>query len=353
MASALSRRPSSPALRSLCLLLCAPTEALRTPPLPSAARENPSLLVRLPEARSPADELMGKPARAIIPGLGSMLRELRFPTPPRAEEGHVSLHPSPASRTEREGRSTGGRELRLSLHGKQHTLLCGVSSQLEATLEDGGVFLSLNAHADKHLHKVGLGKLTCERFLAASRIKRWWMGPTHGTCGGEVPSETQFLLLQLADDAYAVLLPLVDGDMRTCLRAGKGDELLAEVQSGCPDVRAKRVENVMYVGVGSSPFELLRGAFDAVSRRLKTFEVVHRKPTPAGKHYPHPFRCHSVIARACQVCLLVQISTCSAGAHGTPSTSPSVPLASARASLLSTMGARLRECWSSTTDGKQ
>jgi len=51
------------------------------------------------------------------------------------------------------------------------------------------------------------------RFLAAARKKLWWMTPEWGTASGDVPPETQFLLLELAEGGpYAILLPLIDSD---------------------------------------------------------------------------------------------------------------------------------------------
>ena len=41
------------------------------------------------------------------------------------------------------------------------------------------------------------------------------------------------------------------------------------------------MESALYVGVGSSPYELLRTAFGAVAERLGTFEVVSKKQVPA------------------------------------------------------------------------
>lgn len=57
-----------------------------------------------------------------------------------------------------------------------------------------------------------LGILRCNRWLACARNKMWWMTPEWGVSGRELPPETQFLLLELADGSYAILLPLIDND---------------------------------------------------------------------------------------------------------------------------------------------
>ena len=65
-----------------------------------------------------------------------------------------------------------------------------------------------------------LSQVTFTRFLAAARKKLWWMTPEWGTEPGDLPPETQFLLLELKDGGpYAILLPLIDSDtFRATLR---------------------------------------------------------------------------------------------------------------------------------------
>ena len=70
--------------------------------------------------------------------------------------------------------------------------------------------------------------------LACARCKLWWMTPEWRTSTLELPPETQFLLVDLKasgtgngsaagghKEAYAIILPLIDGDYRTTLRAGR------------------------------------------------------------------------------------------------------------------------------------
>ncbi len=64
--------------------------------------------------------------------------------------------------------------------------------------------------------------------LACARCKLWWMTPEWRTSTLKLPPETQFLLVELkgsgegiSPGAYAILLPLIDGDFRTTLRAGR------------------------------------------------------------------------------------------------------------------------------------
>ena len=56
-------------------------------------------------------------------------------------------------------------------------------------------------------------QMRCSRLLACARCKLWWMTPSWGTKAGDLPPETQFVLLELqAGGPYAVLLPLIDQD---------------------------------------------------------------------------------------------------------------------------------------------
>ena len=63
-------------------------------------------------------------------------------------------------------------------------------------------------------------QLHCKRFLACARCKLWWMTPEWGQHAHEIPPETQFLLLELAEGGpYALMLPLIDSNtFRATLR---------------------------------------------------------------------------------------------------------------------------------------
>lgn len=64
---------------------------------------------------------------------------------------------------------------------------------------------------------VVLGKLLCNRWIAASRQKLWWMVPSWGSTCDEIPEETQFLLLRMSheDNSRFFLLFPVQG-VSTC-----------------------------------------------------------------------------------------------------------------------------------------
>ena len=97
------------------------------------------------------------------------------------------------------------------------------------------------------------------------------------TTAGEVPCETQFLLVELAADAYAVLIPLVSGTQRATLRGASADRLALQITSG--DVLGGMV-NALVVAVSSSPYTAIRRAMQTASSTLGTFELAADKPHP-------------------------------------------------------------------------
>ena len=149
--------------------------------------------------------------------------------------------------------------------------------------ETGGVFISFDGLPERSEHALSLGLLQSERIHASARTKRWWIGPSFGTRARDVPPETQFLLVQLGPDAYAVLLPLVVGPMRATLRGRKGDDDVLELlaNSGDRATRTSGMEMALYVRAGSDPFELLSTAFATVARRVRSFDVRANKRAPA------------------------------------------------------------------------
>lgn len=64
--------------------------------------------------------------------------------------------------------------------------------------------------------------MKCTRWLACARNKLWWMTPSWGSTMSEVPTETQFFLMEHGQDGpYSLLLPLIDGSFRAVLKADR------------------------------------------------------------------------------------------------------------------------------------
>ena len=207
------------------------------------------------------NDLTTPAATSAAPTLDGVTRvaQLRVPVvqdpPPKTR----TTAPPPEARVWVEGESV------LARVGHQSfTLLQGLGPGIHAADPSaaGGAFLSLGGLADRSEHRISLGALECERLLAGARTKRWWMGPTFGAAADDVPAETQFLLLELSPHAYAVMLPLVRAPLRCTLDGSKGGgELQLLCQSGDTAVRARAMDDALYLSVGEDPFELLSEAF--------------------------------------------------------------------------------------------
>ena len=145
--------------------------------------------------------------------------------------------------------------------------------------EAGGLFLHVHGDSHKSEHSLSLGVLRCERFLAAARVTRYWMGPAWGRAACDVPHDTQFLLLELAPDVHVLLLPLLDEQgFRASLHGATGPgtagsagpgtagtgtagsgargELWLHAESGDAEVGASSLR-ALYVAAGDDPYALL------------------------------------------------------------------------------------------------
>lgn len=81
------------------------------------------------------------------------------------------------------------------------------------------------------------------------RFKLWWMTQRMGTCGKDIPLETQFMLIESkygadqvdVDDAgqeedgqtiYTAVLPLLEGQFRAVLQGNEKNEVEICLESG-------------------------------------------------------------------------------------------------------------------------
>lgn len=72
------------------------------------------------------------------------------------------------------------------------------------------------------------------------RFKLWWMTQRMGTCGKDIPLETQFMLIESKDTSegedaptiYTVLLPILEGPFRAALQGNDKSELEICLESG-------------------------------------------------------------------------------------------------------------------------
>jgi len=184
-----------------------------------------------------------------------------------------------------------------TLSVRARTVLSGVPDAVVASSAAAGgavdgIFLGADFTEPAARHVVSLGALRGVRFMACFRFKLWWMAQRMGEKGGDVPLETQFLLVESraagedAEAAYVVFLPLVEGAFRASLQGGAGDALELCVESGDADTRAASFDRALFVGAAESdPFAAIAGAVAAAKSALKTFRVSAEKKLPGIVDY--------------------------------------------------------------------
>ena len=126
----------------------------------------------------------------------------------------------------------------------------------------------------------GLSVLKLARFLALDRPGYYWSRPVVGTTDLSPCREAQFLLCERTDGRYALVLPLVDGDVRATLRGGPGATVTVVIDGAAPGAPPAPAR-VLYTAVGDDPFALVADGIRAVVRELGTFRPRADKRTPA------------------------------------------------------------------------
>eukprot|EP00980_Cylindrotheca_fusiformis_P014543 scaffold3914_cov121-Cylindrotheca_fusiformis.AAC.12 len=172
------------------------------------------------------------------------------------------------------------------LDGFDPTRWKGVPTMHGEQRKDKGLsslFLQVTHPDERSEHELSLGNLvSCNRLLTASRLTRYWMGPKFGTKAGDVPVDTQFLLVEMSEDGpYALMMPLVDGGFRASLEHTKNNELglICYSESGGPAVSIEGMK-ALYVAVGDDPFELVQRGFQEVADNMGTFRTRNQKIIP-------------------------------------------------------------------------
>ncbi|XP_020219140.1 probable galactinol--sucrose galactosyltransferase 2 [Cajanus cajan] len=181
----------------------------------------------------------------------------------------------------------------LVVHGK--TILSGVPKNilLSPGTGDGlmtGAFIGATSSNSKSLHVFPMGVLEDLRFLCCFRFKLWWMTHRVGTCGRDVPLETQFMLIECKDSkdhqhnsptVYTVLLPLLEGQFRAVLQGNDKNEIEICLESGDPAVETNHGLHLVYMHAGTNPFEVINQAVKAVEKYMQTFLHREKKRLPS------------------------------------------------------------------------
>lgn len=182
----------------------------------------------------------------------------------------------------------------LVVHGK--SIITGVPDNIVLTPGSGvglvaGAFIGATASHSKSLHVFPVGVLEDVRFMCLFRFKLWWMTQRMGTCGKDVPLETQFMLLESKGTSesehedsptiYSVFLPLLEGQFRAVLQGNENNELEICIESGDNAVETDQGLYFVYMHAGTNPFEVINQAVKAVEKHLQTFQHREKKKLPS------------------------------------------------------------------------
>lgn len=183
----------------------------------------------------------------------------------------------------------------LVVHGK--TILKGVPDNIILTPGSGvglvaGAFIGATASHSKSLHVFPVGILEDLRFMCCFRFKLWWMTQRMGTCGRDIPLETQFMLVESKDSTeggeqedsptiYTVFLPLLEGQFRAALQGNDKNELEICLESGDSAVQTNQGLYLVCVHAGTNPFEVINQAVQAVEKHMQTFLHREKKKLPS------------------------------------------------------------------------
>ncbi|KAL0362977.1 UNVERIFIED_CONTAM: putative galactinol--sucrose galactosyltransferase 1 [Sesamum calycinum] len=155
-----------------------------------------------------------------------------------------------------------------------------------------GAFIGVQSDQIGSRRVFPVGKLQDLRFMCVFRFKLWWMTQRMGTCGQDIPFETQFLIVEGRDGAhfgeeggeesalYVVFLPILEGDFRAVLQGNANNELEICLESGDPAVQDFDGSHLVFVGAGSDPFDVITNAVKTVEGHLQTFCHRERKKMP-------------------------------------------------------------------------
>lgn len=158
-------------------------------------------------------------------------------------------------------------------------LPCEVSLQSDRLGVGGLLHIEVTESAARLV--VRIGELAeSNRFMALARYDPFWMRPQMGRRGGQVPVETQFLLVERSGGGYALFIPLIDKAFRATLQGDGENGLAVVIESGDPAVVTNAM-TAIFVAVGETPYHLVSEAARAVLAQTDGGRLRRNKPLPA------------------------------------------------------------------------
>ncbi|KAL2945023.1 putative galactinol--sucrose galactosyltransferase 1 [Bienertia sinuspersici] len=174
-----------------------------------------------------------------------------------------------------------GKELLLDVHDNVYL----TQSSAGAGTGMGDAFIGVESDGLGSRRVFPIGKLEGMRFMCVFRFKLWWMTQRMGTSAADIPSETQFLLVEVASSShspplYAVFLPILEPNFRAVLQGNSHNQLEICIESGCPDIQQFAGTHLVHVAAASDPFHVITNAVKNVESHLQTFCHRQRKKIP-------------------------------------------------------------------------
>ena len=151
--------------------------------------------------------------------------------------------------------------------------------------QDGtdGAYLCLRAQTAANEAVCDLGTMPgLVRFMGGHRSVPLFMAHENGRQIGDVHEETLFLLVEMQDGSFVLLLPLFDERSRAAL--GQRDGHLAAVcVTGCE--KTTDGGELMYILCGDDPYTLMDTAARSLREHLRTFRLREEKALPTYFRY--------------------------------------------------------------------
>lgn len=165
-------------------------------------------------------------------------------------------------------------------------VLTGLSHDVSvvAAPAEFGALLRFQAEKPAARHLLPVGRIAgASRFTACHRYEPFWMKPCAGTAVGQVPPETQSLLVEREDGLILLLIPLIDRDIkrgfRAALQGGDDNLLMITLESGDPSIARTHMVG-LYAAVGEDPYALAMDGARAVAEFLRIGRLAADKPNP-------------------------------------------------------------------------
>lgn len=117
------------------------------------------------------------------------------------------------------------------------------------------------------------------RWVCGHRYEPFWMKVATGSDLSTVPTETQFLLVELEDHRFGLVVPLLDGPARAALSGGVDGSLHVSIDTGDSAVTVTDAV-VLFAAVGDDPYVLAQDAARSVAAHHGSGRLRTEKPLP-------------------------------------------------------------------------